>query len=54
MTDNAGWEELITLTEQAGNDDLVKRFAKARDEEQEHLEKVQHWYRQATMASMDG
>jgi rubrerythrin len=52
MTDNAGWEELITLTEQAGNDDLVKRFAKARDEEQEHLEKVQRWYRQATMASM--
>jgi rubrerythrin len=52
MTDNAGWEELITLTEQAGNDDLVKRFAKARDEEQEHLEKVRRWYKQATQASM--
>lgn len=52
MTDNAGWEELITLTEQAGNDDLVKRFAKARDEEQEHLEKVQRWYKEATQASM--
>ncbi len=53
MTDNAGWEELITLTEQTGNDDLVKRFAKARDEEREHLEKVRRWYRQATMASMN-
>jgi len=52
MTDNAGWEELITLTEQAGNDDLLKRFAKARDEEQEHLEKVQRWYKEATQASM--
>ena len=49
MTDNAGWEELISLTEHAGNDDLVKRFAKARDEEQEHLEKVQAWYKQALM-----
>lgn len=52
LTDNAGWEELITLTEQAGNDDLVKRFAKARDEEREHLEKVQRWYKEATQASM--
>jgi rubrerythrin len=52
MTDNAGWEELIMLTEQAGNDDLVKRFAKARDEELEHLEKVQAWYKQATMKQM--
>ena len=52
MTDNAGWEELILLTEQAGNDDLVKRFAKARDEELEHLEKVQAWYKQATMKQM--
>jgi rubrerythrin len=52
MTDNAGWDELVTLTEQAGNDDLVKRFAKARDEEQEHLEKVQRWYKAATAARM--
>ena len=32
--------------------DLVKRFAKARGEEEEHLEKVQAWYRQATMELM--
>ena len=51
MVDNAAWDELIELTEQAGNDDLVARFTKARDEEQEHLEKVQSWYKAATLAA---
>jgi rubrerythrin len=51
MTDNAAWEELIELTEQAGNEDLVARFTKAREEEQEHMEKVQGWYKQATLAT---
>ena len=50
MTDNAAWEELIELTEDAGNDDLVARFTKARDSEIEHLEKVQAWYKAATLA----
>jgi rubrerythrin len=50
MTDNAAWEELIELTSQAGNDELVARFRKALEEEQEHLEKVQGWYRAATLA----
>ena len=49
MTDNAAWEELIELTSQAGNDDLVARFTKARDNELEHLEKVQAWYKAAAM-----
>jgi ferritin-like protein len=47
MTDNAAWDELIELTGLAGNDDLVARFSKARDSEQEHLEKVKGWYKQA-------
>jgi len=47
MVDNAAWDELIELTEQAGNEDLVERFTKARDEEQEHLDKVQGWYKDA-------
>jgi ferritin-like protein len=50
MTDNAAWEELIELTTQAGNDDLVARFIKAHEEEIEHLEKVRGWYRAATLA----
>jgi rubrerythrin len=51
MTDNAAWEELIELTMQIGNDDLVARFSKARDNEQEHLEKVQGWYKAATLSA---
>ena len=51
MTDNAAWDELIELTSQAGNDDLVARFTKARESEAEHLEKVQAWYKAATRAS---
>jgi rubrerythrin len=51
MTDNAAWDELIELTSQAGNDDLVARFSKARDEEREHLVKVQDWYKQAVQGS---
>ena len=50
MTDNAAWDELIELTSQVGNDDLVARFSKARDSEMEHLEKVQAWYKDATLA----
>jgi len=54
MTDNAAWEELIELVSEAGNEELVERFTEARDEEQEHLEKVQGWYKAATLASANG
>src|SRR4030095_10091466 len=30
MTDNAAWEELMELTAESGNDELVKRFSEAR------------------------
>jgi rubrerythrin len=49
MTDNAAWEELMELTAQAGNDELLKRFGKAHDEEIEHLEKVRAWYKEASL-----
>jgi rubrerythrin len=51
MTDNAAWEELIELTTQAGNEDLVGRFSEAAQHEMEHLEKVQRWYKEATLAA---
>jgi len=54
MTDNAAWDELIELTGQAGNDDLVARFSKARDSEQDHLEKVQGWYKQVLQGPAAG
>jgi hypothetical protein len=51
LTDNAAWDELIELTSQVGNDDdLVARFNKAREEEREHLIKVQGWYKDAVQA----
>jgi rubrerythrin len=51
MTDNAAWDELIELGGQVGNDDLVARFSKARNEEREHLVKVQDWYKDAVQKS---
>jgi rubrerythrin len=50
LTDNAAWDELIELTSQVGNDELVARFTKAREEEREHLVKVQEWYKDAVQA----
>lgn len=52
MTDNAAWEELIDLTTQAGNDDLVARFIKAHEREIEHLEQVRGWYKAVTHAQL--
>jgi hypothetical protein len=53
MTDNAAWDELIELTAQAGNDDLVARFTEAQGHEQDHLEKVQSWYKAAVQAAAE-
>ncbi len=54
MTDNAGWQELIELTSQLGNDDLLARFSNAQRHELEHLEKVQGWYKAASLAAAGG
>lgn len=51
MTDNAAWDELIELTSEIGNADLVGRFTQAREEEAEHLEKVLGWYKAATVVA---
>jgi hypothetical protein len=51
MTDSAGWDELIELTSELGNDDLVVRFNEAREAEAEHLEKVLGWYKSATVVA---
>jgi ferritin-like protein len=54
LTDNVAWDELIELTAQVGNDDLVARFTKARQNEADHLEKVQDWYKSAAKAAAAG
>jgi rubrerythrin len=51
LADGAAWAELIELTEEAGNDDLVARFTEAQDNEADHLEKVQAWYKAASTAT---
>ena len=43
LTDNAGWELLIQLAEQAGEAELVGRFLGALAQEQEHLVTVKGW-----------
>jgi bacterioferritin (cytochrome b1) len=43
LTDNAGWELLIQLAEQAGESELAGRFLGALAQEQEHLVTVKGW-----------
>jgi hypothetical protein len=43
LTDNAGWELLIQLAEQAGEGELAGRFLGALAQEQEHLVTVKGW-----------
>jgi hypothetical protein len=43
LTDNAGWELLIQLAEDAGESELAGRFLGALAQEQEHLAIVKGW-----------
>lgn len=43
LTDNAGWEMLIRLAEDAGETELVAQFMVALADEQEHLAIVKNW-----------
>jgi len=43
MTDNAGWELLVSLAEQAGEEELAGRFLGALAQEQEHLAITKGW-----------
>lgn len=43
LTDNAGWELLIQLADQAGEEELSGRFLGALAQEQEHLAIVKAW-----------
>jgi len=43
MTDNAGWELLIQLAEEAGETELVGQFLAALGQEQEHLSIIKNW-----------
>jgi rubrerythrin len=44
LTDNAAWEDLITLAEKMGNDDMAAQFQEALRHEEEHLATVRQWH----------
>lgn len=46
LTDRAGWELLIKLTQDLGQDQLVAKFEQALAEEEEHLRHVRQWVEQ--------
>jgi rubrerythrin len=54
LSDRAGWEVLMILAEQSGQAALNSDFAIALQQEQEHLELVQKWYREALMGRDQG
>nr|WP_296021872.1 ferritin-like domain-containing protein [uncultured Acidovorax sp.] len=43
LADNAGWELLIALAQEAGKTDMVEMFENAMAEEQEHLATIKGW-----------
>lgn len=43
LTDNAGWELLIKLAQDAGQDDVTEPFTRALEEEQRHLTTIRTW-----------
>jgi rubrerythrin len=49
MTDNSGWEMLIALAEDQGQDSFISDFSVALDEERVHLQQVQKWFEEATL-----
>lgn len=47
LADNAGWELLIKLADDLGQDDMASNFRQALKEEQEHLNHVRNWLEQS-------
>jgi hypothetical protein len=43
LADNAGWELLIALAEDAGETDIGQQFQRAMAEEEEHLLTIKGW-----------
>ncbi len=50
LTDNAGWELLISLSEKMGKDSMAQDFRIALDEENIHLQSVRQWLEDAVLA----
>lgn len=51
LADEAGWELLIRLTEDAGRNDLLDNFRVAQEHEHEHMTKVRDWLTREVLAA---
>ncbi|WP_019143120.1 ferritin-like domain-containing protein [Noviherbaspirillum massiliense] len=51
MTDNHGWEGLITLAEAQNHDQMAADFRAALEAERSHLQQVETWFNEATLGS---
>jgi hypothetical protein len=49
LTDNAGWELLSELAEEAGQDEMVEQFSLALEAEQQHLIVIRGWLKTLLM-----
>ena len=49
LVDNEAWDDLISLAEEVGQQDMAQKFMDARDEERQHLSTLRQWYQQATL-----
>jgi hypothetical protein len=49
LADHDGWDLLIKLARELGQDDLATQFQRAYQEEQEHLETVREWMAKLTL-----
>jgi ferritin-like metal-binding protein YciE len=49
LIDNAGWENLIALAENMGNESMADEFKADLAQEREHLQKVTSWYNRLTL-----
>lgn len=52
LTDNAGWELLISLADQSGENEIADRFRAALVDEEQHLVTVRAWVTALTVASV--
>jgi hypothetical protein len=53
LTDNAGWELLIKLADNLGQDEMKAEFEEALAHEEEHLQNVRMWLSQCVLESAE-
>lgn len=51
LTDNAGWELLISLAEDQGQSSMITDFSVCLDDERKHLMQVRGWFEEATLGT---